>query len=120
MEPVDVELDVRVLDGDLLRRVDVKAEAVAQRGHALDRARDHVDEVDPSRERGRLPVANGHPGVAADAYADAVELRERPGLRAHPGAGERMSAEVDRDVVGNDDHSIARAGQVVREGEALA
>ena len=120
MQPVDVELDVRVFDGDLLRRVDVEAKTVAQCGHALDRARHHVDEVDPRRERCRLAVADGHAGVAADAHADAVELGQRPGLRAHTRTGKRVPAEVDGDAIRCDDHAVAGAGHVVREGEAFA
>ena len=84
VEPVDVELDVRVPHRDLLRRVDVEAEAIALAGHVLDGARLHVDEVIPVENGLGLPFRTVHPRVPAHADTDAVSCGSAS-LRAHPG-----------------------------------
>src|SRR5439155_26948910 len=99
------------------RRVDVEAVAVASARDVLDVRARHVDEVDAGGERVDLSVPDRDTGVTTDAHADAVELRVRPGLRAHARAGERVTVQVEHDVVDVDDESVAGAGDVVREHE---
>ena len=55
--------------------------------------------------------------VPAGAYADAVELRLRPGLRAHARAGDGAAAEVERHVIGVDHERVPVALEVVRQHE---
>src|SRR5688572_23967422 len=97
--------------------MDVEAVAAPLADDVLDERFLHVDEIDTGGELADRAVPDGYVHVAAGAYADAVELWLRPGLRAHPRAGDRLAAEVEGHVVRVDHERVPVAPQVVREDE---
>src|SRR6266508_6053792 len=106
MQSIDVPDDGRAADRVPVRGVDVEAEAVALARDVLDPRLLHVDEIDAGRELADRSIADGDVRVSSRAHTHRVELRLRPGLRAHARTGDRVATEVEGHVIGVDDEGV--------------